>query len=103
MRRPEPPVARPASRSGDPRIARLLRGLVRSLIRPGPATLRYGGNTSCVEVRAGDRRIVLDGGTGLLALGERLLSRRQAIDVDLLLTHFHLDHVCGLPFFAPLF
>lgn len=78
-------------------------GVRGSIARPGPATLRYGGNTSCVEVGAGERRIVLDAGTGLLALGERLMRQQSAADLDVLLTHFHLDHVCGLPFFAPLF
>ncbi|HEY6254411.1 MAG TPA: MBL fold metallo-hydrolase [Xanthobacteraceae bacterium] len=78
-------------------------GVRGSIACPGPATIRYGGNTSCVEVRLGDRLVVLDAGTGLFALGDRLVSLRKAIDVDILLTHFHLDHVCGLPFFAPFF
>jgi phosphoribosyl 1,2-cyclic phosphodiesterase len=89
--------------NGESRLSVTFWGVRGSIACPGPATLRYGGNTSCVEVRAGDRLIVLDAGTGLLALGDRLLSRRKTVDVDILLTHFHLDHVCGLPFFAPLF
>jgi phosphoribosyl 1,2-cyclic phosphodiesterase len=78
-------------------------GVRGSIACPGAATVRYGGNTSCVEVRALDRLIVLDAGTGLLALGARLMSEGKAIGIDILLTHFHLDHVCGLPFFAPFF
>jgi phosphoribosyl 1,2-cyclic phosphodiesterase len=78
-------------------------GVRGSIACPGPATVRYGGNTPCVGVRAGDRRIILDAGTGLHALGDRLMRDGKMVDVDILLTHFHLDHVSGLPFFAPFF
>jgi phosphoribosyl 1,2-cyclic phosphodiesterase len=78
-------------------------GVRGSLACPGAATVRYGGNTSCVEVRARDRLIILDAGTGLVALGNRLIAGGKPLDIDVLLTHFHLDHVLGLPFFAPLF
>jgi phosphoribosyl 1,2-cyclic phosphodiesterase len=72
-----------------------------SLATPGRETLRYGGNTSCVEVDAGDGvRIVLDAGTGLRELG--LTLRDEPLSAThLLLTHLHLDHVEGLAFFAP--
>jgi phosphoribosyl 1,2-cyclic phosphodiesterase len=62
--------------------------------------LRYGGNTSCVEVRCGDRLIVFDGGSGIRNLGEELIDNPPAL-IDIFLTHCHFDHVCGLPFFAP--
>jgi phosphoribosyl 1,2-cyclic phosphodiesterase len=65
--------------------------------------LRYGGNTTCVEVRAGGRCIVLDAGTGMRLLGEALEQEPappQAI--DLLITHTHWDHIIGFPFFAPI-
>ena len=73
-----------------------------SLATPGERTVRYGGNTSSVELRpASGRLVVLDAGTGIRPLG---LSLREVPDrIDLLLTHLHLDHVEGLGFFAPLF
>ena len=66
---------------------------------PGPATVRYGGNTACVEVRCGDRLLVFDAGTGLRALGSSL--GRRGVDADVFLSHYHIDHIAGLPFFAP--
>ena len=72
-----------------------------SLASPGPETVRYGGNTSCVEVRAGDTVVVLDAGTGIRPLGLHLDRERHRV-VHLLLTHLHLDHVEGLGFFAPI-
>jgi CheY-like chemotaxis protein len=76
-----------------------------SLAKPGPTTLRYGGNTSCVEVRGADGTlIVLDCGTGAHELGQSLMAaggpRRNG---HLLITHTHWDHIQGFPFFAPLF
>jgi phosphoribosyl 1,2-cyclic phosphodiesterase len=69
---------------------------------PGAATLGYGGNTSCVELELGDgQTVVLDAGTGIRALGERL-ARRPPAPIHLCLSHLHLDHLQGLPFFAPL-
>lgn len=65
--------------------------------------LRYGGNTTCVEVRAGDRCIVLDAGTGMRLLGDSLAAEpRSPTAIDLLITHTHWDHIIGFPFFAPL-
>jgi len=73
-----------------------------SLSAPGPATVGYGGNTSCVEVELADgTTLILDAGSGIRELGQRLAER----DPDLLhvcLTHLHLDHVEGLGFFGPL-
>jgi phosphoribosyl 1,2-cyclic phosphodiesterase len=74
-----------------------------SLAAPGPDTVRYGGNTSCVEVRP-DRGppLILDAGTGMRALG--VLMEAEPIDeLHILLTHLHLDHLQGLGFFRPLF
>jgi phosphoribosyl 1,2-cyclic phosphodiesterase len=73
-----------------------------SLAAPGPETARYGGNTSCVEVRGDDGTVlVLDAGTGIRRLGDAL--PRDLRRLDLLLTHLHMDHVQGLGFFAPLY
>jgi ribonuclease BN (tRNA processing enzyme) len=73
-----------------------------SLSAPGPATVGYGGNTSCVEVELADGTIlILDAGSGIRELGQRLLEREQGT-VYICLTHLHLDHVEGLGFFAPL-
>jgi phosphoribosyl 1,2-cyclic phosphodiesterase len=73
-----------------------------SLASPGPETNRYGGNTSCVEVRAADGTVlVLDAGTGVRRLGDEIVDEIQR--VDLLLTHLHMDHIQGLGFFEPLF
>jgi len=76
-----------------------------SLAKPGPTTVRYGGNTPCVEVNAPDGTlIVLDCGTGAHGLGEHLTaSREPPIRGHLLITHTHWDHIQGFPFFAPLF
>jgi phosphoribosyl 1,2-cyclic phosphodiesterase len=72
-----------------------------SVASPGPETVRYGGNTACVEVRAGDALLVLDAGTGIRQLGASL--RGHSGRIDLLQTHLHLDHVQGLGFFEPAF
>lgn len=73
-----------------------------SLPTPGPETTRYGGNTSCVEVRGRDGSlVVLDAGTGIRRLGATI--GPEVRRVDLLLTHLHFDHIEGLGFFAPLF
>ena len=78
------------------------RGVRGSIACPGPATAGYGGNTACIELRCGDRLIVLDAGTGIRELGAALAGEGP-IEADILLSHTHLDHVIGLPFFAPLF
>lgn len=73
-----------------------------SIAAPGPETVRYGGNTSCVEVQGDDGHvIVLDAGTGARPLGEALM-RASASRIDILLTHLHVDHVEGLGLFAPI-
>jgi phosphoribosyl 1,2-cyclic phosphodiesterase len=77
-------------------------GVRGSIAAPGPSTARYGGNTSSIEVRCGSRLVLLDAGTGLRYLGATLLAEAP-LDADLLFTHTHFDHVCGLPFFKPFF
>ena len=73
-----------------------------SLPAPGPATVRYGGNTACVEVRLSDGTlIILDAGTGIRPLGAAL-GDVGATAVHVFLSHLHLDHLQGLPFFGPL-
>jgi phosphoribosyl 1,2-cyclic phosphodiesterase/DNA-binding response OmpR family regulator len=76
-----------------------------SIPKPGPKTLRYGGNTSCVEVRsAAGIMVMLDCGTGAVALGAELMqSGKKPLRGHLLISHTHWDHIQGLPFFAPLF
>ena len=73
-----------------------------SLAAPGPETVRYGGNTSCVEIRLSDQRLlVIDAGTGIRGLGIALGADRPD-RIDILLTHLHLDHIEGLAFFRPI-
>jgi phosphoribosyl 1,2-cyclic phosphodiesterase len=73
-----------------------------SIPSPGPETLRYGGNTSCVQVTLSDGTIiVLDAGTGIRSLG--LAMAGPVPHINILLTHLHLDHIQGLMFFAPAF
>ncbi len=77
-------------------------GVRGSIPTPGPRTRRYGGNTSCVEVRAGDTLLVFDAGTGMRELGLHLLrSRPKELTVHLFLSHPHWDHIQGFPFFGP--
>ena len=74
-----------------------------SIPSPGPATARFGGNTSCLEVRTDDDRCyIFDAGTGIRGLGNRLAEEKGATNVNLFVTHFHWDHIQGIPFFAPL-
>ena len=75
-------------------------GVRGSIACPGQSTSRYGGNTSCVEVRCGNKLVIFDAGTGLRELGNALKSS-ATIEANILLSHCHIDHVCGLPFFAP--
>ena len=74
---------------------------------PGPATVRAGGNTTCYSVTFGHHRIVLDAGTGIIALGKQMvrehLASKEPIFVTLLISHTHHDHTQGFPFFAPVY
>ena len=79
-----------------------LKGTRGSIATPGPHYARYGGNTSCVEVRGREGGVlVLDAGTGIRQLGVSLPQSMRRVDV--LLTHLHLDHILGLGFFEPLY
>jgi phosphoribosyl 1,2-cyclic phosphodiesterase len=77
-------------------------GVRGSIACPGPETVRYGGNTSCLEVRCGPHLLIFDAGTGLRPLGLSLVAAGP-LDAELFLTHTHFDHVNGLPFFVPAF
>jgi phosphoribosyl 1,2-cyclic phosphodiesterase len=77
-----------------------------SVPTPGPHTVRYGGNTPCVEIRtATGALVILDAGTGLRELGRSLMasSNGHPISAEIFLTHAHWDHIQGIPFFAPIF
>jgi phosphoribosyl 1,2-cyclic phosphodiesterase len=72
---------------------------------PGAGTIKYGGNTACVEIRAGGRTIILDAGTGIIPLGRELAKRaaqeKRSLELLLLFSHLHHDHTQGFPFFIP--
>ena len=70
---------------------------------PGKDTTIYGGNTCCLEIRLeSGRKVIIDAGTGIRALGEQLCAEGKQVDIHLLITHIHWDHVMGFPFFAPI-
>lgn len=77
-------------------------GVRGSIPCPGPATVRYGGNTPCVEMNVGGTRLIFDGGTGIRVLGQALLSQ-MPLEAHLFFTHSHWDHIQGFPFFVPAF
>ena len=74
---------------------------------PGPDTVIYGGNTSCLEIRAGDRLLIVDMGTGIRPLGHWLMKndykQNGKIDADIFISHTHWDHIMGFPMFSPVY
>ncbi len=74
-----------------------------SIPSPGKSTVKYGGNTSCVEVRAGKQILIFDAGTGIRDLGNQLLNefKTQPVKLHLFISHTHWDHIQGFPFFMP--
>jgi phosphoribosyl 1,2-cyclic phosphodiesterase len=77
-------------------------GVRGSIASPGPETVRYGGNTPCIEMRVGGERLIFDGGTGIRILGQSLLSQ-MPVEAYMFFTHSHWDHIQGFPFFVPAF
>ncbi len=78
-------------------------GVRGSIASPGPATMRYGGNTTCIEIRTdNDELIILDAGTGIFPLSQTLLAKLP-VTANVFITHSHWDHIQGLPFFIPNF
>ena len=78
-------------------------GVRGSIPSPGPHTMRYGGNTTCIEVRSDDNSlIILDAGSGIFPLAQLLL-REMPVKANVFITHTHWDHIQGLPFFTPLY
>lgn len=78
-------------------------GVRGSIPSPGKETCGFGGNTSCVEVRVGDQIIILDAGSGIRRLGQSLMKEvtEKGLQVTMLITHTHWDHIQGFPFFVP--
>ena len=78
-------------------------GVRGSYSAPFDTHLKVGGNTSCVEIRVGDTVLVCDAGTGIIPFGNELVNQSEIRDLLIILTHYHWDHICGLPFFVPAF
>ncbi len=76
-------------------------GVRGSIPTPGPTTVRYGGNTACVELQLGERLFILDAGSGIRALGQELLKRKSPMEAHVFISHTHWDHIQGIPFFTP--
>lgn len=95
------PTEPPAAVSSEDEVRLRFWGVRGSIPTPGPSTVYYGGNTSCVEVRAHGQLMILDAGTGIRSLGLSLAEefKDQPIELTLLITHTHWDHIQGFPFF----
>ena len=96
------PLATPAAGSTGTDVTVRCWGTRGSIPSPGPHTVRYGGNTTCMEVCAGDQRLIFDAGSGIRPLGMDLVERGPNA-IHIFLTHFHWDHIQGFPFFPPLY
>jgi phosphoribosyl 1,2-cyclic phosphodiesterase len=78
-------------------------GVRGSIPTPGPETIRYGGNTSCSELRHNGKLFILDAGSGLRVLGNELLKSGIPVTASIFISHMHWDHIQGIPFFTPAF
>jgi phosphoribosyl 1,2-cyclic phosphodiesterase len=92
-----------ATPQAEPEFSVRFWGVRGNIPTPGPETVRYGGNTACVEVRVGNQHLIFDGGTGLRALGKQLSQQGESINTHLFFTHTHWDRIQGFPFFNPAF
>ena len=83
------------------------RGVRGSHAMPGKNTIEYGGNTTCIEIQAGEERIIFDAGTGIISLGKQMLmehfTKQMPLNCSLFFSHMHHDHNEGLPFFQPMY
>ncbi len=81
-------------------------GVRGSIPSPGRETVKYGGNTACIEIRYGNHIIIIDAGSGIRALGDSLMAHdlpKGPLKISLFLSHTHWDHILGFPFFTPIF
>lgn len=78
-----------------------IRGVRGSHPMPGPSTLRYGGNTTCQEVRVDDRILIFDAGTGIIGLGNELVKEGKPLSLAIFFSHNHHDHIDGILYFKP--
>lgn len=96
---------------GKPAFGAKIWGARGTLASDSKSTVRYGGNTACVEIICGDESLLFDAGSGLRAAGDQIASKNRELDAQgierkklhLFFTHCHYDHISGLPFFAPFF
>jgi hypothetical protein len=103
--------ADPKEQSSSKKLTIKFWGVRGSYPVPGPKTVQFGGNTSCVEIRNQNHRIIFDAGTGIIGLGDQILSEYRAqnnhanssksLVLSILLSHTHHDHIQALPFFQP--
>ncbi|TDO95250.1 phosphoribosyl 1,2-cyclic phosphodiesterase [Halanaerobium saccharolyticum] len=70
---------------------------------PGKQTIKFGGNTPCIEITIGDKTLIMDAGTGIRELGLNLQQKNKELNIDIFITHTHWDHIQGFPFFSPLY
>ena len=79
-------------------------GVRASIPTPGAGTVRYGGNTTCIEIRCDDTRLLIDSGTGVREFGDLMMAEKQGpMAITVVYSHLHMDHIQGLPFFSPIY